>query len=735
MKILVIGGAGYLGLKLSKRLLLDRFHVTICDNMNYDTYDVIDKLSDKFNIYNGLEQDHFEFIEDDILNLKNNVNNLENYDKIFYLASPRLQDINDDKTVLEEVDRFSKVIEMFRDTIDNENSGKHFYFMSSCSVYGKTTEAVNEYTEPMVTSHYSKLKIECEKLMLKENNSFKIFRLSTLYGRGDFQRNDILINNLIGDIKEGKSVEIWDPEAHRPHLHIDDACELLFGLINTPYKDKILNLGFDELNITKRELVGEIEKVIESKVDADFQVVNDSRDYSVSFARIKKLNPNLIPKSYYTGIWDLYVGDINITLEDYDSILDFNRPATSSKTWYLEEEGKISIPKLWGEWNVLHGDPKKFMTKETFKGMVAPINKRENVKLYDRKTIKNNKHLYLIPIYNPAYFELNKDIGFKCVSKKFIRDVKENRARIVFYHTLEGYSGGDKNNDLEIIKKWCDESKIKEESVYYISGNLKISDSAKEKGLKINCIGESAFDIWLNPQFRPDDVIPYHPHESMNLYLSYNRNMGRAHRIGICSKLFEYDLLKRGMISIGEFDLKEGDSRIYTNLKELSSITPLTIDRTLDVNWANDISISDFSHTFVSLVTETLADEKILFLSEKIWKPIYLGHPFLLIGNPHTLKYLKKLGFKTFDKWWNEDYDNDTDVNVRIQKVADILALLENKSIDELKELRNEMIEVCRYNQQHFNNKVDLRYKLSAGDYNPQHSVIKILANIFYDIK
>ena len=49
MKILVIGGAGYLGLKLSKRLLLDRFHVTICDNMNYDTYDVIDKLSDKFN--------------------------------------------------------------------------------------------------------------------------------------------------------------------------------------------------------------------------------------------------------------------------------------------------------------------------------------------------------------------------------------------------------------------------------------------------------------------------------------------------------------------------------------------------------------------------------------------------------------------------------------------------------------------------------------------------------------
>ena len=98
---------------------------------------------------------------------------------------------------------------MFRDTI-KENSGKHFYFMSSCSVYGKTTEAVNEYTEPMITSLYSKLKIECEKLMLKEDNSFKIFRISTLYGRGDFQRNDILINNLIEDIKEGKRTQIGD---------------------------------------------------------------------------------------------------------------------------------------------------------------------------------------------------------------------------------------------------------------------------------------------------------------------------------------------------------------------------------------------------------------------------------------------------------------------------------------------------------------------------------------------
>ena len=54
----------------------------------------------------------------------------------------------------------------------------------------------------------------------------------------------------------------------------------------------------------------------------------------------------------------------------------------------------------------------------------------------------------------------------------------------------------------------------------------------------------------------------------------------------------------------------------------------------------------DVRSTFISLVTESLTDRNTLFFSEKIWKPIMVGHPFLLLGSKHSLKYLKNLGYK-----------------------------------------------------------------------------------------
>ena len=65
-----------------------------------------------------------------------------------------------------------------------------------------------------------------------------------------------------------------------------------------------------------------------------------------------------------------------------------------------------------------------------------------------------------------------------------------------------------------------------------------------------------------------------------------------------------------------------------------------------------DVEEDDYTQTFVSLVSESLCDDTILFLSEKIWKPIYMGHPFIVNGNPKTLEYLKSQGFKTFEQWW-----------------------------------------------------------------------------------
>ncbi len=99
----------------------------------------------------------------------------------------------------------------------------------------------------------------------------------------------------------------------------------------------------------------------------------------------------------------------------------------------------------------------------------------------------------------------------------------------------------------------------------------------------------------------------------------------------------------------------------------------------------------DYSSTFLAVVNETNIDNNILFLSEKIWKPILLEHPFLVIGNPFTLRKLKEMGYKTFDKYWDESYDEITSFPDRIRAVNNILIDLSKKSVADIKAVRVEM--------------------------------------------
>jgi len=106
-----------------------------------------------------------------------------------------------------------------------------------------------------------------------------------------------------------------------------------------------------------------------------------------------------------------------------------------------------------------------------------------------------------------------------------------------------------------------------------------------------------------------------------------------------------------------------------------------------------------YEKTFFSIVTETEYSQHQQSITEKIIKPIMHCHPFIVFGSPNSLKTLKKYGFKTFDKWWDESYDNEIDDYDRFYKFYNILNLLLNKSHDEWILLINEMKEILEYNQ------------------------------------
>jgi hypothetical protein len=102
--------------------------------------------------------------------------------------------------------------------------------------------------------------------------------------------------------------------------------------------------------------------------------------------------------------------------------------------------------------------------------------------------------------------------------------------------------------------------------------------------------------------------------------------------------------------------------------------------------------------TYFSLITETVFDYPWSFRTEKIWKPVAMGHPFIAVANAGYYRDLRNLGFQTFDTVIDESFDNIQDNQQRIERIATIV---EDLCRQDLAKFLEECYTVCKYNQQH----------------------------------
>jgi len=114
------------------------------------------------------------------------------------------------------------------------------------------------------------------------------------------------------------------------------------------------------------------------------------------------------------------------------------------------------------------------------------------------------------------------------------------------------------------------------------------------------------------------------------------------------------------------------------------------------------LSLFDQSaESLLYLVTETVATGRRHHLTEKTFKPIAMGMPFVIVGTQGSLRYLRSYGFKTFGDLWDESYDDEPDDSLRIEKIAQVLKLL-----DGLEEHRQDIFEsaqeIIAHNWNHF---------------------------------
>lgn len=129
-----------------------------------------------------------------------------------------------------------------------------------------------------------------------------------------------------------------------------------------------------------------------------------------------------------------------------------------------------------------------------------------------------------------------------------------------------------------------------------------------------------------------------------------------------------------------------------------------------DVAVSSPFSMSTYIPTilnhksFCNIVTETFCKTfnegpYYTFITEKIEKCFSAGQPFIVASTPHFLKKLKELGYQTFDKWWDESYDSETDYKRRLTKIYRVIKTINSLPYDRLEEMYYDMQETLIHNQ------------------------------------
>lgn len=205
--------------------------------------------------------------------------------------------------------------------------------------------------------------------------------------------------------------------------------------------------------------------------------------------------------------------------------------------------------------------------------------------------------------------------------------------------------------------------------------------------------------------------------EFTSVFICYNHltSKYRSYRLHLVSNLINQDLIKYGKVSLFLDNWRETiedpnsplnpEAKItifnaLKNVKESLTIDTTTPDGTLSAN----VDLAELTSSFFHIVTETIYFLPKLHLTEKIFKPIIAQRPFILVAAPGNLAYLKSYGFKTFDHWIDESYDQEQDNYLRIEKITKEIERICLKSPEDLKKMHNEMKEILKFNYDHFYN-------------------------------
>lgn len=168
--------------------------------------------------------------------------------------------------------------------------------------------------------------------------------------------------------------------------------------------------------------------------------------------------------------------------------------------------------------------------------------------------------------------------------------------------------------------------------------------------------------------------------------------------------LVDRDLYKNNLISHNQlsYDRWAEHGVPESLIKHTAEILPLIVDDAdFDNNKAMHINLELYLKTWLSVITETHAFDgpNHLFISEKLWKPVFALQPFMVLGHKHTLRLLRSWGYETYGMLWDESYD-DGDFGTRVSSILNNLQQI--AVIPDKKGWFDQARDACEHNQRWF---------------------------------
>jgi nucleoside-diphosphate-sugar epimerase len=300
-KVLVTGGAGYIGSILVRKLLDRGYKVVVLDKLLFGKYPIKD-----------LEPNpNFEFINGDILNNRSLVKALIGIDAVVNLAAiaresscARHRDIAQNTNYLGAV---------YVALACKKFGIKRFIQASTCSVYGQIKEnmAAKENAKLFPVDFYSETKISAEKELMKladDNFIPTILRFGTAYGLSPRMRFDLVMNAFVKNALQENEITVFGGNQWRPLVHVSDVAEAICLVLKSPFDrvaKQIFNVGANKENYKIADLAVFIKELLPDVKIKKIGNMNDERSYRVDFTKIRKKLGFITRKKLKDGIIEL----------------------------------------------------------------------------------------------------------------------------------------------------------------------------------------------------------------------------------------------------------------------------------------------------------------------------------------------------------------------------------------------------------------------------------------------